>query len=160
MGDPATVEGHLVSWLSERDVKCPVCEYNLRNLAEGRCPECNAALELAVASPNLNMAPWFVAVMSMALGAGFDGVVSILIIATALIFSPPSPAARVQVSLLAALFLVLTGVCVAGLVVGYRSRRRWAFWGRRRQWGTAIGVFLLTGAVHGMIGLVIAHWMK
>jgi hypothetical protein len=151
---------HLVAWLAERDVKCPVCEYSLRNLKQARCPECNAALELAVASPNLNMAPWFVAETSMALGAGFDGVVSVLMISALLIFPPPTPAAMRQVLVLVTLFLVLTLICVIGLMVGYRSRRRWAFWNRRRQWWTAAGVFLATALGHGVIGLGLVRWLK
>jgi hypothetical protein len=38
----------LVRFLHERDVLCPRCSYNLRNLTQPFCPECREALSLRV----------------------------------------------------------------------------------------------------------------
>lgn len=35
----------LVALLSERDIPCPGCGYNLRGLLDEHCPECHSALE-------------------------------------------------------------------------------------------------------------------
>jgi hypothetical protein len=45
MADQPTL---LASFLADHDVPCPGCEYNLRGLAEQRCPECGASIELDV----------------------------------------------------------------------------------------------------------------
>jgi hypothetical protein len=38
----------LVRYVRDRDAQCPSCEYNLRGLREGVCPECGARLRLNV----------------------------------------------------------------------------------------------------------------
>ena len=38
----------LEQFLSERDVNCPACGYNLRQLKSDRCPECGDPLELSL----------------------------------------------------------------------------------------------------------------
>jgi hypothetical protein len=38
----------LIEFLAERDAPCPRCGYNLRNLTQPACPECNADLMLKV----------------------------------------------------------------------------------------------------------------
>jgi len=38
----------LLTFLRERDVRCPRCGYNLRNLTQPTCPECREALSLKV----------------------------------------------------------------------------------------------------------------
>ena len=35
-------------YLARRDVRCPLCGYNLRNLTSARCPECGEIIELRV----------------------------------------------------------------------------------------------------------------
>ena len=37
-------------YLSDRDVACPECSYNLRGLREARWPECGTPLEIGVHS--------------------------------------------------------------------------------------------------------------
>jgi hypothetical protein len=38
----------LLRFVHERDVRCARCDYNLRNLTQPVCPECNEQLQLAV----------------------------------------------------------------------------------------------------------------
>ena len=47
--DPITDESSLlVDFLSQRDVPCPLCGYNLRGLNSMKCPECGRQLRLSV----------------------------------------------------------------------------------------------------------------
>ncbi len=40
----------LTAHLASRDVPCPKCQYNLRGVADGRCPECGAVLQLSISN--------------------------------------------------------------------------------------------------------------
>ncbi len=153
---------HLLSWLEGRDVKCPVCEYNLRDLKGRVCPECSAPLELTVSSPNHNPGPWTAAMLSVALGAGFDGVVSVLLTIAIFFNSPNKPAEWMRVALLYGTFMGLTLASAGALVLMYRTRRKWAYWTRKRRRWTALLVFLGVGLVHGGVGLglfmIMSRW--
>ncbi len=46
--EPVDREEMLVTFLRHRDMTCPQCGYNLRNLTRPVCPECEAVLELSV----------------------------------------------------------------------------------------------------------------
>ncbi|MHC4272100.1 MAG: hypothetical protein ACYTGE_05675 [Planctomycetota bacterium] len=39
---------HLLAYVHGRDVPCPLCGYNLRDLTQARCPECRQDLALTV----------------------------------------------------------------------------------------------------------------
>ncbi len=60
----------LVTFLKDRDVHCPLCHYNLRNLHRGHCPECGRPIELTVKVPDLSHGSWIVMTFSMSLSAG------------------------------------------------------------------------------------------
>ena len=61
----------LIQFLSERDASCPLCQYNLRNLQNPRCPECGMRLSLSVATAEPLMKPWLLLVMPLVASAGF-----------------------------------------------------------------------------------------
>ena len=63
----------LAVYLAGRDVPCPRCGYNLRDLPGDRCPECrNAlALRLGVAEPRLAML--LAGLIGLSAGAGLSG---------------------------------------------------------------------------------------
>lgn len=46
----------LRSFLADRDVPCPRCDYNLRGLIGSLCPECSGTVELAINAPNAELA--------------------------------------------------------------------------------------------------------
>jgi hypothetical protein len=157
-----TDQTHLMSWLEGRDVKCPVCEYNLRDLKGPVCPECSAPLVLSISSSNHNPGPWITAMLSVALGAGFDGVVTV-ILTVALISDPPkAPAEWMHVALLYGTFLGLTLLSASALILMYRTRRRWAYWSRTRRRWTAALVFLGASLGHAAVGagilLIMRRW--
>lgn len=46
--EPDSPEAALLDFLRDRDVLCPLCGYNLRNLSRPQCPECRQDLSLTV----------------------------------------------------------------------------------------------------------------
>ena len=74
----ATEAELLRALLASRDVPCPLCAYNLRRITSANCPECGAQLDLRVASTDLKLGPWLVALFGLALPAGLVGVYAIM----------------------------------------------------------------------------------
>ena len=64
--------------LAARDIPCPVCAYNLRRITSANCPECGAQLDLRVASTDLKLGLWLVALFGLALPAGFVGAYAVI----------------------------------------------------------------------------------
>jgi len=60
----------LKSYLAERDVPCPGCGYNLRGLAEEKCPECGLAIELGVCGSTTNLGWLLTTIIVLAMEAG------------------------------------------------------------------------------------------
>ncbi len=143
----------LLAWLRSRDVACPICSYNLRDLAAVHCPECGGRLRLHVGSDNLKLGAWFAGVLGPALALGFDGVVTTLLIAACIMEPPASPAERFIVLTLIGSFVLLSVLAAMGVLLMVRARRRWARLGVGTQWRAALGIFLGTFAVHAVWGL-------
>ena len=62
--DGAPDDAELVrAFLKGRDVVCPLCGYNLRDLTETRCPECRKELTLAVSLRELRFG-WLLATVT------------------------------------------------------------------------------------------------
>ena len=59
----------LLEFLRERDVPCPLCGYNLRNLTRPQCPECRKELVLAVGLKKPRFG-WFLVTVTPGLFAG------------------------------------------------------------------------------------------
>lgn len=63
-------EQTLLLWfLHERDVTCPRCGYNVRNLTQPVCPECREELALSVRTRGLRVM-WFLAAVAPAFYSG------------------------------------------------------------------------------------------
>ena len=67
--DPRDDGGLLLAFLAERDVPCPLCGYNLRNLTRPQCPECRKDLALTVGVKKLNFL-WLLATITPGLFSG------------------------------------------------------------------------------------------
>ena len=65
----------LVDFLRDRDVRCPLCGYNLRNLTAAFCPECRQPLKLTVGAYELKMG-WFIAAI---IPGAFSGIAAFLL---------------------------------------------------------------------------------
>ncbi len=72
---------HFITFVAGRDVPCPVCEYNLRDLTLDRCPECGErlVLQLTRAEPMLGL---FLAFVLPLLGAAGLGLIFVMLWAT------------------------------------------------------------------------------
>lgn len=66
----------LLSFLHERDVRCPRCEYNLRNLTQPVCPECREELALTV---GVHQTRFGLLVLTLVPGA-FSGIAAVLLL--------------------------------------------------------------------------------
>ncbi len=151
----------LADWLGSHDEKCPVCSYSLRALTRPACPECGAALRLCVFSPNLSLGPWFVGVVSLSLGLGFDGVVSVLVIAV-IIYDQLYEHGRMSgfFAFMFVVFAAAAAICAVALAWAFWRRRLWTRLPLRRQWLLAAAIFLVTGAGHVLLGLFVRLILK
>ena len=68
-----TEPGLLQAFLSGRDVACPACGYNLRDLQGSRCPECGDELHLQVGLVEPRQAAAIAGLIGLAAGAGMSG---------------------------------------------------------------------------------------
>ena len=60
----------LLAFMRQRDVACPMCKYNLRNLASLKCPECGTKLALGVQQAEPHSRAWITAVVGLSLPSG------------------------------------------------------------------------------------------
>lgn len=105
-------------------------------------------LTLQVGSPQLRVGAWALGMVSFALGLGFDGVVSVVLL-TALIMNP---AQQWEPYGIVTLFLSLSGGMGAGLLWLGRRRTAWTKRPVREQWLRGGLVFLAVGLLHGLVG--------
>ncbi len=69
---PAPVDGDaqaLLGFVAERDVDCPACGYNLRQLQRPVCPECGNGLRLSVGLSERRIGAWVAALVAASLAA-------------------------------------------------------------------------------------------
>ncbi len=77
---PNDAHMQLLHFLHERDINCPTCQYNLRNLTSDSCPECGEVIELRIGGTS-GMRTWaLVGVIGTALGLGFQVSLVLLIL--------------------------------------------------------------------------------
>jgi hypothetical protein len=70
---PPPGQDFLRVFLASRDVPCPACGYNLRDLEGSRCPECGDDLVLQVGLPEPKQAALIAGLIGLAAGAGMSG---------------------------------------------------------------------------------------
>jgi hypothetical protein len=70
----------LRDFLAGRDVECPQCHYNLRDLAGDRCPECGDQLVLRVNIAEPKLGAMIAGLVGLSAGAGFSGLLLIYIV--------------------------------------------------------------------------------
>ncbi len=124
MRDAGLDREELCRYLSERDVACPGCGYNLRGLRGDRCPECNRLLRLTVAAVDAGIGP----LISAALGLGSSGAAAVALLAVVVLISMdegnwPDDEDAVLLLLVPSVVAAASGACVALLATG--RRRSW-----------------------------------
>jgi hypothetical protein len=116
----------LADFLAAQTPPCPVCAYSLQGIESDRCPECGARLELRLASTDLRLGVWLVALVFLAVGVGFLALLSIPVGMSAALGDFTKYAALI-LSLHIACLLVL----VSGLATVVYARR--SFWKSPRR---------------------------
>lgn len=144
----------VLEFLSRTDAPCPACGYNCHALARPACPECGAPLTLALASEQAKLGPWATAALLFALGAGFDGVISILLTVSLVVFPPRAGVYRMLAIL--ATFMVLALAQLFVLHAMYRRRHRFLAMPRPDQWRRAGALFAGVFFFHAIYGLLVA----
>lgn len=71
-GPNATEAPLLATFLAGRNVPCPQCGYNLRDLRGDRCPECGDTLVLRVNAAEPRLAAPIAGLVGLSAGAGFS----------------------------------------------------------------------------------------
>ena len=115
--EPASDE-ILHSFLRDRDVPCPLCGYNLRNLTGGRCPECGNDLVLRVGVTEPRLGAFLVLLVACCTGFGGSLLFSLIALSAAPRNWWEKPAALVLLAQ-----LLLTGVLLP-VIVKKRPRFR------------------------------------
>jgi hypothetical protein len=74
-------EQMLSEFLRDRDVACPRCGYNLRNLKQSACPECGDAIRIGVLVDSLPTGWLILALIPVAVGLGIAFLSLIIVVA-------------------------------------------------------------------------------
>ena len=109
----------LLEFMRGRDVSCPVCGYNLRDLTNMTCPECEHQLELCVGVQDVRLLPF---VMAIAPGI-FSGLCALFlgtVMVVSIIANGGRPVGIPWTIVALDLFGWLSGVVAIGLIVGRR----------------------------------------
>jgi hypothetical protein len=135
-GPTATEAALLASFLTGRDVPCPQCEYNLRDLSGHRCPECGEELALRVGVVEPRLAAPITGLIALSAGAGLNAL--LLLYGLAMIWKRPG------VSGLAIFFRCnIIGLVAQGVALFVWLR----YWRRIRQRPAAQRWLLVCGCV-------------
>lgn len=147
----------LTEFLGGADAECDACGQGLRGISQPRCPECGRELRLAVSAKQHTLAPWLFAIVSLALGAGFDGVGAILICVRLILAKPTGSAVPVYVYLFPATFALVSAVQLLGIVLIARRRRGWGRRSTESQWFRAAMLACVIFMVHVSPVIVFRH---
>jgi hypothetical protein len=109
---PADADVLFIAFVQHRDMRCPRCDYSLRNAASAVCPECGEPLRLAV-EPHRSIMTAFLTTVAPGLGCG----VSSLIFGFLIVAHPGAPAQIV----FATAIMFLSGLVALG-VIHWRMR--------------------------------------
>lgn len=140
---PDAAERRLLDFLQHHDASCPLCGYNLRQLTQPRCPECNQELRLRVGLRRLRLGYLLATLTPMT----FSGICAALLLlpmgASSMFGGGPLPWQVIALDL----FGWMSGFGAVGLLVcrhaflrlTLRTQRLWA----AIVWALHIAAFLL-----------------
>jgi hypothetical protein len=130
----------LQDFLRERDVPCPRCGYNLRNLVGQRCPECGDELVLRVNLSEPKMGAFLTGLVGLASGAGFSGLLALYGLIMITIHDRSMRGFFSSFMIVTAGGLLVLGL---GLAIWIRSRSYIRRQPSSRQWWLAVGCWCL-----------------
>jgi hypothetical protein len=142
-GEPSDATQLLLAFVRDRDVSCPRCAYNLRNLTRPICPECGETFTLRVGAER----PVFgLLLLTMAPGI-FSGIAAVIFGLEMLVYPKAHPPEMWFVYLFGAL---------SGIFAGLLFAWRWRFMKQkqRRQTYWAVGVWAIHIAVFVTVAML------
>jgi predicted RNA-binding Zn-ribbon protein involved in translation (DUF1610 family) len=77
--DAPTGHEFVEAFVRNRDVACPTCKYNLRDLTSGVCPECGETLVLRLQAEQPRTAVLVMGLLPLAMALGFFTIVTIFV---------------------------------------------------------------------------------
>ena len=110
------------AYVRERSVRCPSCDYNLRNLTASECPECGQQLCLRIALATPNWAPFIAGVIGLSMSLGFSAL--LLLFAVVIMTIEGSATAEAGTFPAFIVGLIASGVRLGIWLVKSRSLRR------------------------------------
>ena len=115
----------LRAYLSGRDIACPHCQYNLRDLAAPRCPECGHEITLEIGLAQHGQRLLIAGLIGLSAGAGMNALL-LIYLAIKIVVRPPSmyPFAEVFLTVNVAGLLVEGGALALWLWNWRRIRRK------------------------------------
>ena len=123
MEDQACMTGFLREFVRDRDVPCPTCKYNLRDLASTVCPECGEAPILRLQAENPRVAVLVLGLLPLAMTLGFFAIVTLFVVAVSIIEGDWPP---LMYWVAAPALGVVYGLLTAGWIRGWTRIRRWS----------------------------------
>jgi hypothetical protein len=130
----------LTRFLDDRDVACPLCAYNLRNLIGDRCPECGNQIVLSVHMVEPRIAAMIAGLIGLSSGVGLNALLLLygLMISMGRPYGPMRKFFECNI-----VGLVAEGAALAAWLFYWRRIRRQP---RAFQRLAALGCWLLTAA--------------
>lgn len=125
----------LIAFLRDRDVYCPLCSYNLRDLQSDRCPECGRELQLTIGLVEPYLRAWIALAVSL-FAAGGVGIIFLF-----LVISQGLPDRESLGLRLCILYFI---ACIPVAIVAIVTRRRFLRLERPTQTALAALAALLT----------------
>jgi hypothetical protein len=113
----------LHQFLQGRDVPCPSCAYNLRDLPGERCPECGQVIVLRVQLAEPKLAAMLTGLVGLSAGAGLNGLLLVYFLITVAVIRRSSGGMAYFFAFNAIGFLVQGGALAAWIALWRRIRR-------------------------------------
>ncbi|MEM6258067.1 MAG: hypothetical protein AAGI37_07105 [Planctomycetota bacterium] len=143
----------LTQFLASRDVTCPACDYNIRHLQGGTCPECGRELVLQIGVVGISNV-WITALVGALVPAGCGIPFHILLLYA---FAHGAAVSDIVSEPEGVLFLILVFYALCCVVISILllvMRQRFMRWRVQVQGGIASGL-VMAAVFAGILGLAL-----
>ena len=110
------IDRMLLDFVRGRDIECPLCGYNLRDLTKTTCPECKHSLEMCVGVQRPPLVPFVLAIAPGIFGGLCAAVLAVIILVNFLVNGGQFVGVPLQIFVLDLLGW-LSGLFTIGLIV-------------------------------------------